>query len=258
MAKYDLLFDPPLMNAAGALGFAPNEHGPVDLASFSVFITNPISLSMRAPAKGGRFALCPSGFLLHTGHPNPGLRAVLRHYAPTWRRSPIPVVVHLLAQNGYETRQMVSQLEGVAGVAGIELGFAHDVSLDHAQEMVNAAVGELPVIVQLPLERVFELSYLFARRDDITAISLGPPRGVLPGSEGKGILRGRLYGPAVFPIALAALYTLQQMDLNIIGAGGVYQPQQVEAMRAAGAVAVQLDTALWRGEWWSREDQSTG
>jgi dihydroorotate dehydrogenase len=33
----------------------------------------------------------------------------------------------------------------------------------------------------------------------------------------------------------------------VIGGGGVYRPEQAQAMLAAGALAVQVDAALWRG-----------
>ena len=46
---------PPLMNAAGSLGFAPDMRTPVDMSKLGAFITNPISLGPRSPAQGKRF-----------------------------------------------------------------------------------------------------------------------------------------------------------------------------------------------------------
>jgi dihydroorotate dehydrogenase (NAD+) catalytic subunit len=97
----------------------------------------------------------------------------------------------------------------------------------------------------LPLERVFELAEI-AINAGAAAVSLGPPRGALPSSDGK-LLRGRSYGPALFPLALATVQTLTKMGLLVIGACGVYQPEDIEAMLAAGALAVQLDSVIWRG-----------
>jgi dihydroorotate dehydrogenase (NAD+) catalytic subunit len=111
--------------------------------------------------------------------------------------------------------------------------------------MVRSAAGELPVLARLPLERILELAET-AISAGAAAISLCPPRGVLPDSDGK-LLRGRLYGPALFPLALAAVQALARSGLPVIGACGVYQPEDIEAMLAAGALAVQLDSVLWRG-----------
>ncbi len=246
--KYDLLFDPPLMNAAGSLGFAPDPHGPVDLTCLGAFITNPISLAPRTPAQGVRYLPYPGGFLLHSGHPNPGLRAVLRRNAARWKRSSLPVIVHLLCQGVDEVTQMIRLLEGLPGVAGIELGLPPQVNAQSACELAQAASGELPVIVRLPMEGAAELATALAAALPGITISLGPPRGALP-SPFDTLVHGRLYGPGIFALALATLRRVLPAGLPVIAAGGVYQPQQVEAMLTAGAVGVQLDAVLWRGGW---------
>ncbi|HKJ26333.1 MAG TPA: hypothetical protein VJ965_01740, partial [Anaerolineales bacterium] len=64
-----------------------------------------------------------------------------------------------------------------------------------------------------------------------------------------GFDQGRLYGPSVFPLALHMVRLLAETNTPVIGSGGVYSPAQAEAMRAAGAFAVQVDLALWRGDW---------
>ncbi|HWQ84941.1 MAG TPA: nitronate monooxygenase, partial [Anaerolineales bacterium] len=115
--------------------------------------------------------------------------------------------------------------------------------------LLEAAFSELPIILRLPLDRAVELAYsLGPYLDDsrVTAISLGPPRGVVRLPE-DGFLRGRQYGPAVLPAALAAVCALSQGSLPVIGAGGIYRQQDIEAMLAAGAAAVQVDSVLWRG-----------
>ncbi|MEK6222795.1 MAG: hypothetical protein N2D54_11170, partial [Chloroflexota bacterium] len=82
------------MNAAGMLGFSPDK-----LSVFpgqGAFITNPISLRQRKPAYGERMLNFPGGILLHTGHPNPGLSAVIKQHAGKWVKSNLPIIVHLL------------------------------------------------------------------------------------------------------------------------------------------------------------------
>lgn len=59
-------------------------------------------------------------------------------------------------------------------------------------------------------------------------------------------MTGRLYGPALLPRALALVRELKtQTALPIIGAGGVHSQADVDAMLAAGAVAAQMDSAVW-------------
>jgi dihydroorotate dehydrogenase len=248
MSKYDLAIDPPLMNAAGSLGFVPDLHSLVDLGKLGAFVTNPVSAGPRTPAHGRRFLPYPGGFMLHTGYPNPGLSQVLRRHAGQWRRSRLPVIVHLLAQGAEDAGYMARRLETVEGVIGLEVGLPKEASIEMVIALTLAACGELPVIVRLPLERAVELvpSALAA---GATAVSLAPPRGMSPIPGGGEMAQGRLYGPAVLPMALATVRELAQLGVPTIGAGGVYAREHMEAMLASGALAVQVDSVLWRGGW---------
>ncbi len=249
MPKFDLDLKTPIMNAAGSLGFVLDPNAPIDLSQMGAFVTNPISLSKRTPARGPRLLVFSGGFLLHTGFPNPGLNRSIREYASRWRRCPLPVLVHLLVQSPQEVSRMVERLEDLGSVMGIELGLPPDSDPGLTTGLVSAAIGELPVIVRLPLDHASDLAAVLADFD-LAGISLSPPRGALPGQAG-GLVSGRIYGPAVFPLALAAVEKLVETGLPIIGAGGVYKSLDCEAMLAAGAMAVQLDTTLWRGNFQS-------
>lgn len=255
MPKFELVLNPPIMNAAGSLGYAPDPRGPVDLARLGAFVTNPVSLKPRTPAHGTRYLDFPGGFLLHTGYPNPGLKSVLRRYAPRWRRAGMPILVHILAQSPEEVMVMVQQVEGTPGVMGVEIGLPPDIEADEAILLAQAAVGELPVVVRLPLDRARELleragpAFLEA---GVTAASLGPPRGALPDMKG-GLAHGRLYGPSLYPMVPLIVELAVRMGIPMIAAGGIYKPQDADALLAAGAAAVQLDAVLWKGGEWSKD-----
>jgi dihydroorotate dehydrogenase len=245
MAKHDLIFTPPIMNASGCLGFAPDVYGSVEISQLGAFITNPISLSPRTPAQGTRFIEYPGGFLLHTGFPNPGLTAVLRRYSRHWSRSPVPVIIHLLARATAEVTRMVRQLEGVEGVTGLEIGFTSDASSETIEGTILAASGELPVIAQLPIERSIELAGK-AIQAGAMAVSLAAPRGSLSAKTGE-LVQGRLYGPSVLPSAIRAVKQLNAQGVSVIGSGGIYSRDDIQVMLTAGSIAVQLDSLLWRG-----------
>lgn len=247
MPKYDLFLPLPLMNAAGSLGFAPDPTSGVDLEQLGAFVTNPISLRPRAPAQNRAYLPFPGGFLLHSGHPNPGFREAVRRNQGRWARSALAIIVHLLAESPETLASMVNQLEGMEGVIGVEISLPADADAQMGLDFTQAAVGELPVIVRLPVESALELGWALAG-SGAAAFSLGPPRGRMPYTQGKA-RHGRLYGPAVFPQALYLVEQLSQGLLPVIGAGGIYSQEDKEAMLAAGAMAVQLDAVLWRGGW---------
>jgi len=70
MFKQDLIFQKPIMNAAGMLGFSPDLRAPVTWDDFGAFITNPLSLRPRKAANQPAAIEYPGGFLLHSGLPN--------------------------------------------------------------------------------------------------------------------------------------------------------------------------------------------
>jgi dihydroorotate dehydrogenase (NAD+) catalytic subunit len=157
----------------------------------------------------------------------------------------VPVIVHVLAQRGDEVHQIMQHIERFEFIAGIEIGIPPEADLDIVAQLVGAAQGERPVIARLSLEQAVSLAPL-ALQSGAAADSLGASRGALPGPSGKPV-RGRLYGPALFPQALEAVRQLVRLGVPVFAAGGVYQRWQVDAMLQAGAAAVQLDTVLWRG-----------
>jgi dihydroorotate dehydrogenase len=48
---------------------------------------------------------------------------------------------------------------------------------------------------------------------------------------------------------LETVYSAAKLGLPIIGAGGVWIKENADAMMAAGALAVQVDAALWGFSW---------
>ncbi|RPJ22671.1 MAG: hypothetical protein EHM33_22915 [Chloroflexi bacterium] len=252
--KRDLYFSKPFMNAAGSLGFAPDlrnfEHlGGLELGAF---VTNPLSLRPRQPAAKPEVIEYPGGFLLHTGLPNPGFKAGIKKYASRWDKSALPVIVHLMADRPEETQRMARMLEMQENVMAVELGFAPLLADDILLLTLEMCLGELPLIFSLPVEQVLSLGPRLSQAG-AQAISISAPRGALPSSQRRGeATTGRLYGPSLFPRALETVYSAAKLGLPIIGAGGVWSKENAEAMLSAGALAVQVDAALWGFNWQSQ------
>ena len=247
MSDYiDLELSSPWLNAAGVLSFAPGADAWPWPEMQGGFVTNPVSANPRTPAEARAALSYPGGSLLHSGLPNPGLKGVLRKYAERWARSSLPVWVHLLADGPDEIRRMALVLEEVEGVAAIEVGFPPGAAPEQAMGMIEAAVGELAVIACLPLTSAGEPWLKQLSRLGVRGLCLTAPRGALPGPGGK-IVAGHLVGAGLFPQALAALQNVQPLNLPVVIGSGVFTPADGRALLAAGAAAVQVDTALWMG-----------
>ena len=248
--KRDLYFSKPLMNAAGSLGFAPDSRAGIALDSFGAFVTNPLSLRPRVPAAKPEILEYQGGFLLHTGLPNPGFHSGLKKYSAKWSRSDLPIIVHLMADRPEETQKMVRSLEAQENVMAVELGFAPLLANDIILVTLDMCLGELPLIFSLPIEQVLSLGPRLIQ-DGAQAISVSMPRGALPTSD-SALITGRLYGPSLFPRTLEIVYSAAKLGLPVIGAGGVSTKENADAMLAAGALAVQVDVALWGFNWQSQ------
>jgi dihydroorotate dehydrogenase (NAD+) catalytic subunit len=149
---------------------------------------------------------------------------------------------------------MVQRLENIENIAAVELGFAPQLADDILLLALEMSLGELPLIVSLPWEQVLTLGPRLVQAG-AAALSLAAPRGALPSNtdllnnDHWSLTTGRLYGPSIFPQALGIVRDAARLGLPMIGGGGVYSHENVQAMLAAGALAVQIDSVLWRGDW---------
>ena len=206
----------------------------------------------------------PGGMLNSIGLQNPGVDAVIEKYAGTWAGWKVPVIVNVAGESIADYSEVARRLDGVPGVAGIELNiscpnvgagglqFAIDA---HAAGAVTAAVRratDLPLLVKLspnvadirPIARAIE----DAGADALTAINTLSGIALAPNRSKPllGNIYGGLSGPAVKPVALRIVYEASQVvDIPVVAIGGVTELADVLDFLAAGAVAVQVGTAIF-------------
>ncbi len=251
--KFGLPIASPVMPAAGAFGYGDAYRDLIDLHVLGALVTNPISLNPREAVQGQRIAVHGEHFVVHTGLPNPGVQRVVRQYRLLWEHLPIPVIVHLIATTPTETAEAAQRLAGIPNVVGIELGLIDNITPARAFDLLDAAraEGDLPVIVRLPFNRVDSLALSLADGGADALTFTAPPRAVLPvvaeDKENIHYLRGRLYGPALFPLLLNTLARWRaRLPIPIIACGGIATLADAIACLELGATAVQIDALLWR------------
>jgi len=152
--KRDLILEKPFVNTPGTLGYCPDPHNMPFLTHLGAFITHPISRRSRQPAKNRACLPFPGGFLLHTGLPNPGISRAIRQFRRCWENAPLPIIVHLLAEAPGTLAEMICKLEGLENILAVEIGLPPQCDPTLLEALMDAALGELPVILSLTPEQV--------------------------------------------------------------------------------------------------------
>lgn len=134
----------PYMNASGFFGYTTPSANMLT-GRLGAFITAPISLLKRTPARNRCLVEFPGGFLLHTGLPNDGFSRILKQHQQKWSRLKYPVWPHLLPQSASDCRQMVRALEDVENIGALEISLPDAAAPGQIEEWLEASVGELPL-----------------------------------------------------------------------------------------------------------------
>lgn len=244
LRKQELILTHPFVNAPGTLGFAPDRQASSILPGLGAFITNPISRRSRKPASNRCCLEFSGGFLLHTGHPNPGISRAISRYKQRWAGAPLPIIIHLLAETPETAGEMVGKIESLENILALELGLSPQISPDDLEALFDAASGELPVVITINPQQIPTLLEIVQELQP-AAVHLVEPRGTLPGPDGE-MVTGRLFGPAIFPLMLQAAQTLVTSGLRVIADGGCVTRWQVEALKKCCVTAVGLGAGLWQ------------
>jgi dihydroorotate dehydrogenase (NAD+) catalytic subunit len=241
----------PILLAAGSAGLGEALHPAVDLRGVGAVVVGPLTMASRAGTPMPRAVEVIGGVLLDTGDQNRGLAATLRVAAALWEHYLAPVVVQLADSNVGVLQRMLRQLSDVEGIAGFEVLAERAVEREALWTIVDTTVRavEQPVWVKLPIERAQVLA-ASALDAGASALVVGSaPRGLamVESAAGPQAFQGGLYGPGVFPLALAALWEVasRSYGVPVIACGGIHTVDHVRQALAAGASAVQLDSVVW-------------
>lgn len=213
-------------------------------ARVGAIVTLPLTLYARRGAPSPRVVEIPGGVLLRTGAANPGLEKMLREARRAWSQSAAPIIVALAAQGVHDWPAMAARLERVEGIGGIELRLNPAFDASEAIRATRAAT-ELPIIAMLDLDNAITVA-----ADCIAAGANALALGRAP--RGRALIDGRawygrLYAPAVKPLALRAVADVAALKLGapLVACGGIHSAGDAREFLAAGAVAVEIDSAAW-------------
>jgi len=257
-----LILDNPVMTAAGTFGYGTEYSELVDIQRLGAIICKGTTLMPRKGNPQPRMVETTCGLLNSVGLENIGVDALIEDKAPIWAGWRVPVIVNVAGETFDEYIQVVSKLEGVPGVSGIELNIScpnivggrmeFGVNPELAAELTSAvkAATSLPLMVKLSPNvtdiREIALAVEGAGADAISLINTvsGMAIDINERRPCLGNIIGGLSGPAIKPIALYTVYEVtKDVRIPVIGCGGISGARDALEFIMAGASAVQIGTA---------------
>ena len=251
----------PILVASGTFGYAREMAGLVDLARLGGIVPKTVTNLPRGGNAPWRTIETAAGMLNSIGLDNDGIEAFIEHHLPYLATVGSPVIVSVAGKDLDEFVALCARLEGVAGVAAIELNVSCpnvsggvDLGTDATMcrrvvESCRAAVS-VPIIAKLTPNVTNIVSIAQAASDGgadaISAINtcLGMAVDWRRRRPMLGNVMGGLSGPAIKPIALRCVYQIARaVKTPLIGIGGIATIDDVMEFIVAGATAVQIGTA---------------
>jgi dihydroorotate dehydrogenase (NAD+) catalytic subunit len=254
----------PILVASGTFGYGVEYGDVVDVQRLGAICCKGTTLRPRIGNPTPRVTETPGGMLNSIGLQNPGVDAVVEKYASTWAGWQVPVIVNVAGESIADYVEVARRLDGVPGVAGIELNiscpnvgaggiqFAIDASAAAAVTAAVRRATDLPLLVKLSPNvadvRPIARAIADAGADALTAVNTLSGIAVAPSRARPllGNIYGGLSGPAIKPVALRIVYEVAQVvDVPVVAIGGIAELADVLDYLAVGAVAVQVGTAIF-------------
>jgi dihydroorotate dehydrogenase (NAD+) catalytic subunit len=260
----DLSLANPVLVASGTFGYGVEYGEVMDVQRLGAICCKGTTLRARVGNKPPRVTETPAGMLNSIGLQNPGVDAVIERYAALWASWKVPVIVNVAGESIEDYVAVVQRLDGVPGVAGIELNiscpnvgkggtqFAVDAEAAGAVTAAVRRATDLPLMVKLSPTvadvRAIAKGIEGAGADAISAVNT--LSGMALDRERARPLLGNTYGglsgPAIKPVALRVVYEVAQVvKVPVVAIGGIASLEDVLDYLMAGAVAVQVGTAIF-------------
>jgi dihydroorotate dehydrogenase (NAD+) catalytic subunit len=251
----------PTMLAAGVLGTTASSLWRVMQNGAGAVVTKSIGLYPRGGHRGPVVVEIEGGYINAMGLPNPGLEFIEELENLRTFKDSKPIIVSIF---GSDEREFVTLATSVCRLAdaielnlscphaegyGVDVG-SHPVVVETITKSVKEAV-ELPIWVKLTpnVSNITSIGKAAERggADAVVAINTvtGMAIDVESGSPVLGNIFGGVSGHALHPIAVRCIYELySELDIPIIGVGGVSDYRSALELIMAGAQAIQIGSAV--------------
>jgi dihydroorotate dehydrogenase (NAD+) catalytic subunit len=251
----------PVLVASGTFGYGSEYGRFLDLSRLGGIVTKTLTPEPWPGNPPPRAAETPSGMLNSIGLQNVGVEAFIREKMPYLRSLDTALIVNVGGGPLEEFVHVTERLADCEGIDALEINMScpnvaggMDFSTDpkRAAGLISALrrLTALPLIAKLTpnVTDIAEIavSVEAAGADAISAINTlrGMAIDIRTRQPRLGAVTGGLSGPAIKPVALAAVYRIARcVRIPVIGIGGIMSGEDALEFMIAGATAVQVGTA---------------
>jgi len=251
----------PILLASGTVGYGNEIAEFVDLNKIGGIITKSLSLKPRKGNPPQRIIETPSGMLNAIGLANVGVEVFLNEKIPFLKKYDVPLICNIAASTIDEYVECTRILTEEETIKAFEINvscpnvkegglqFGNNISMvGKITSKVKAATNK-PVIIKLSPNVSYISEFAKAVKEEggdaVSAINtlVGTSFDIYKRKPKIFNINGGLSGPAIKPVALAKVLEISRnVDIPIIGVGGIMNWKDIVEFMIVGASAVQLGT----------------
>jgi dihydroorotate dehydrogenase (NAD+) catalytic subunit len=253
----------PILTASGTCGYGEELAEVFNLSELGAIVTKTITLKPRDGHPPPRTAEVASGMLNAIGLANVGVDKFIEAKLPYLERFDTRVIVNVAGARLTDYVELCARLNDCPRADMVELNFSCP-NVDFGMEIASdAALAEKSV---REVKKVFSRPVIAKLSPNVTYIAKIAAACENGGADAVSLINtlvgmavdiktfrprltnntGGLSGPAVKPVALAAVFKVYQaVKIPIIGIGGISNYRDVIEFFLCGASAVQIGTALF-------------
>jgi len=251
----------PILLASGTVGYGNEISEFIDLNKIGGIVTKSLSLKPRKGNSPQRVVETPSGMLNAIGLANIGVEEFLKTKIPFLKKFDTKIICNIAASSVEEYVECTKLLTDEDTISAFEINVSCPNVKEGGLEFGNdkKAVAKIteevkkvstkPVFIKLSpnVSRIseFALAAKEAGADAVSAINtlVGTAFDIMTRKPKIKNITGGLSGPAIKPVALAKVLEIRRnVDIPIIGIGGIFSWQDAVEFMIAGASAFQLGT----------------
>jgi dihydroorotate dehydrogenase (NAD+) catalytic subunit len=251
----------PIMLASGTVGYGNEISEFCDLNKLGAIVTKSLSLKPRKGNPPQRIVETPAGMLNAIGLANVGVEEFIKEKIPFLKKYDVPLICNIAASTVDEYVECVKMLTDEETIKAFEINVSCPNVKDGGLQFGNdkSAVGKVtnkvravtnkPLIIKLSpnVSYIWEFAKVVKDEggDAVSAINtlVGTAFNIFTRKPKIHNVNGGLSGPAIKPVALAKVLEISRnVEIPIIGIGGIMNWKDVIEFMIAGASAVQIGT----------------